>query len=52
MIDTRRENREKISEESGMFLEIKVERSVVNLEIRRFDNDLFERVVFLSSVTK
>lgn len=52
MIDTRRENREKISEKSRMFLKIKVERSVINLEIRRFHNNLFERVMFLLSVIK
>ena len=33
-----------------MFLEIKVQRSVVNLEIGRLDDDLFERIVFLSLV--
>ena len=42
MINTRSESRKKVCEESGMFLEIKVERSVVNLEICSFDNDLFE----------
>ena len=47
MIDTWSENGEKICKKSWMFLEIKVERSVVNLKIRCFDNDLLERVVFL-----
>ena len=50
MIDTWSENGEKICEKSWMFLEIKVERSVVNLQIRCFDNDLLERVVFLMLV--
>ena len=48
MIDTWSESGEKVGKESGMFLEIKVERSVVNLKIGCFDDDLFERIMFLS----
>jgi hypothetical protein len=47
MIDAGRENGKEIGEKSGMFSEVKVERSVVNLQIRSLDNDLFEGVVFL-----
>jgi hypothetical protein len=47
MIDTGSEGGEKVCEEGGVFLEIKVEGSVVNFKIGRLDNDSFERVMFL-----
>jgi hypothetical protein len=48
MIDTWSKSGQKVGEESWMFLEVKVERSIVNLEICRLDDDLFEGVMFLS----
>ena len=47
MIDTGSKSREKVGEESWMFLEVEVERSVVDFEIGRLDDDLFEGVMFL-----
>jgi len=47
MIDTGSKSREKVGEESWMFLEVEVERPVVDFEIGRLDDDLFERVMFL-----
>jgi hypothetical protein len=47
MIDTGSKSREKVGEESWMFLEVEVERSVVDLEIGSLDDDLFEGIMFL-----
>jgi hypothetical protein len=42
MVDAGGEDGEEVCEEGGMLLEVKVEGFVVNLEIGRFDDDLFE----------
>jgi hypothetical protein len=49
MIDTRSECSEEICKESRVFLQVKVESSVVNLKIGDFDNDLLEGIMFLTS---
>jgi hypothetical protein len=42
MVDAGCEDGEEVGEEGGMFLEVKVEGFVVNLEVGRLDDDLFE----------
>lgn len=52
MVDTGSKRSKEIREKGRMFLEVEVEGSVINLEIGSFDNDLFERVVFLRSACR
>lgn len=47
VVDTRSKRGKEIREKGGMFLEVEVKGSVINLEICGFDNDLFEGVMFL-----